>query len=102
MDAEWCPGQVNDPDSVSRKVACGAAEVVPFVRVTSFGPHPAGAQERGVAVRDRGRSGKSIYDNDLTVSMALVMDRGRGGLRRLYPGAVRLRGTPAHGRFGAA
>ena len=73
-----------DLTPVSRKVACGAAEVVPFVRVTNLARTLQALKERGVWLfGTAGEAEKSIYDNDLTVSMALVMGAEGGGLRRL-------------------
>jgi len=73
-----------DLNPVSRKVACGAAEVVPFVRVTNLARTLQALKERGVWLfGTAGEAEKSIYDNDLTVSMALVMGAEGDGLRRL-------------------
>ena len=67
-----------------RKVACGAAEVVPFVRVTNLSRTLEALKERGVWLFGAaGEAEKSIYDNDLTGSMALVMGAEGAGLRRL-------------------
>ena len=73
-----------DLNPVSRKVACGAAEVVPFVRVTNLTRTLQALKERGVWLfGTAGEAEKSIYDNDLTLSMALVMGAEGSGLRRL-------------------
>jgi 23S rRNA (guanosine2251-2'-O)-methyltransferase len=73
-----------DLNPVSRKVACGAAEVVPFVRVTNLTRTLQALKERGVWLFGAaGEAEKSIYDNDLTESMALVMGAEGSGLRRL-------------------
>jgi 23S rRNA (guanosine2251-2'-O)-methyltransferase len=67
-----------------RKVACGAAEVVPFVRVTNISRTLQALQERGVWLYGTaGESEKSIYDSDLSGSIALVMGAEGSGLRRL-------------------
>jgi 23S rRNA (guanosine2251-2'-O)-methyltransferase len=67
-----------------RKVACGAAEVVPFVRVTNLSRTLKALQERGVWLYGTaGESEKSIYDSDLRISMALVMGAEGIGMRRL-------------------
>ena len=67
-----------------RKVACGAAEVVPFVRVTNISRTLQALQERGVWLYGAaGESEKSIYDSDLSGSIALVMGAEGSGLRRL-------------------
>jgi 23S rRNA (guanosine2251-2'-O)-methyltransferase len=73
-----------DLNATSRKVACGAAEVVPFVRVTNIARTLQALKERGVWLfGTAGESEKSIYESDLTASMALVMGAEGGGLRRL-------------------
>lgn len=73
-----------DLTPVSRKVACGAAEVVPFVRVTNLARTLQALKERGVWLFGAaGEAEKSLYDNDLTLSMALVMGAEGAGLRRL-------------------
>jgi 23S rRNA (guanosine2251-2'-O)-methyltransferase len=67
-----------------RKVACGAAEVVPFVRVTNLSRTLKALQERGVWLYGTaGEAEKSIYDSDLRTSMALVMGAEGIGMRRL-------------------
>jgi len=67
-----------------RKVACGAAEVVPFVRVTNLSRTLAALKERGIWIYGAaGEAEKTIYDNDLRGSMALVMGAEGPGLRRL-------------------
>jgi 23S rRNA (guanosine2251-2'-O)-methyltransferase len=73
-----------DLSPVSRKVACGSAEVVPFVRVTNLARTLQALKERGVWLFGAaGEAENSIYNNDLTVSMALVMGAEGAGMRRL-------------------
>ncbi|KAA1188869.1 23S rRNA (guanosine(2251)-2'-O)-methyltransferase RlmB [Pseudohalioglobus sediminis] len=73
-----------DLTPTARKVACGAAEVVPFVRVTNIARTLKALQERNVWVYGTaGEAGKTIYDSDLRGSAALVMGAEGGGLRRL-------------------
>jgi len=73
-----------DLTPVVHKVACGAAEVVPFVRVTNLSRTLQALQARGVWLFGTdGSAEKSIYDNDLTVSLALVMGAEGKGMRRL-------------------
>jgi len=73
-----------DLSPVSRKVACGAAEVVPFVRVTNLARTLQALKERGVWLFGAaGEAENSLYDNDLSVPMALVMGAEGSGLRRL-------------------
>ncbi|TDG12793.1 23S rRNA (guanosine(2251)-2'-O)-methyltransferase RlmB [Seongchinamella unica] len=73
-----------DLTPAARKVACGAAEVVPFARVTNIARTLDALKARNVWVFGAaGEAEKSIYDNDLTGSMALVMGAEGQGLRRL-------------------
>jgi 23S rRNA (guanosine2251-2'-O)-methyltransferase len=73
-----------DLSPTSRKVACGAAEVVPFVRVTNLSRTLQALQERGVWLYGTaGESENSLYNSDLSISMALVMGAEGSGLRRL-------------------
>ncbi|HEY7776210.1 MAG TPA: 23S rRNA (guanosine(2251)-2'-O)-methyltransferase RlmB, partial [Kineobactrum sp.] len=73
-----------DLSPVVRKVACGAAEVVPFVRVTNIARTLAALKERGVWLYGAaGEAEQSLYDTDLTGSVALVMGAEGAGLRRL-------------------
>ena len=73
-----------DLTPTSRKVACGAAEVVPFVKVTNIARTMDGLKERGVWLYGTaGEAENSIYDSDLSGSVALVMGAEGGGLRRL-------------------
>ena len=67
-----------------RKVACGAAEVVPFVRVTNIARTLEGLKARGVWIYGTaGEADRTLYDSDLTGSLALVMGAEGAGLRRL-------------------
>jgi 23S rRNA (guanosine2251-2'-O)-methyltransferase len=73
-----------DISPVVRKVACGAAEVMPFVRVTNISRTLQALQERGVWLYGTdGEAEKSIYDSDLTTSLGLVMGAEGKGMRRL-------------------
>jgi 23S rRNA (guanosine2251-2'-O)-methyltransferase len=73
-----------DLTPVVRKVACGAAEVVPFVRVTNLARTLESLKERGIWLYGAaGEADKSIYNNDLKGPMALVMGAEGAGLRRL-------------------
>ncbi|MFK8049217.1 MAG: 23S rRNA (guanosine(2251)-2'-O)-methyltransferase RlmB [Halioglobus sp.] len=73
-----------DLNPTTRKVACGAAEVVPFVRVTNIARTMKALQERGVwFYGTAGESEKTIYNSDLSGSVALVMGAEGDGLRRL-------------------
>ena len=67
-----------------RKVACGAAEVVPFVRVTNLARVLAALKERGIWVYGTaGDAETTLYDSDLSGPVALVMGAEGPGLRRL-------------------
>jgi 23S rRNA (guanosine2251-2'-O)-methyltransferase len=73
-----------DLTPVVHKVACGAAEVVPFVRVTNISRTLQALQARGVWLFGTdGDAEKSLYNSDLTVSLALVMGAEGKGMRRL-------------------
>ncbi|WP_239017262.1 23S rRNA (guanosine(2251)-2'-O)-methyltransferase RlmB [Seongchinamella sediminis] len=73
-----------DLTPIARKVACGAAEVVPFARVTNIARTLEALKARNVWLfGTAGEAEKTIYDSDLTGAMALVMGAEGGGLRRL-------------------
>ena len=73
-----------DLTPTARKVATGAADVVPIVRVTNLTRTLEALKERGVWLYGTaGEAENSIYDSDLTGSMALVMGAEGAGLRRL-------------------
>jgi 23S rRNA (guanosine2251-2'-O)-methyltransferase len=67
-----------------RKVACGAAESVPFARVTNLSRVLQALKARGVWVfGTAGEADHYLYDSDLTGPVALVMGSEGSGLRRL-------------------
>ncbi len=67
-----------------RKVACGAAETVPFIQVTNLARTLRYLQEQGVwLVGAAGEAETSLYDVDLTGPKALVLGAEEKGLRRL-------------------
>ncbi|MEH6518677.1 MAG: 23S rRNA (guanosine(2251)-2'-O)-methyltransferase RlmB [Halioglobus sp.] len=73
-----------DLTPIVRKVACGAAEVVPFVRVTNLSRTMDALKERGIWLFGAaGEAENSIYNSDLTGSSAIVMGAEGAGLRRL-------------------
>ena len=73
-----------DLSPVSRKVACGAAEHVPFVKVTNIARTMEALKERGVWLFGTAEEAeKTIYNSDLTGSVALIMGAEGAGLRRL-------------------
>ncbi|GGK81379.1 23S rRNA (guanosine(2251)-2'-O)-methyltransferase RlmB [Amphritea balenae] len=66
------------------KVACGAAEVVPYVLVTNLARTMKDLQQKGIWIT--GTAGESevlVYDADLKGPMALVMGAEGKGMRRL-------------------
>lgn len=67
-----------------RKVACGAAEVIPLVAVTNLARTLEKLQQRGLwIVGTAGEADKEIYDQDLTGPIVLVMGAEGKGMRRL-------------------
>lgn len=73
-----------DLNPTVRKVACGAAETVPFARVTNLARTLQALQARGVWIFGAaGEAKNTIYNNDLSGSVALVMGSEGSGLRRL-------------------
>lgn len=70
--------------ATARKVACGAAEVVPLIQVTNLSRTLKEMQQQGVwVVGTAGEATQSIYDVKLTGPMALVMGAEGKGMRRL-------------------
>lgn len=69
---------------VVSKVACGAAESVPLVRVTNLVRSMEFLKEQGVWIYGAaGEAGSSLYQTDCTGTMAIVMGAEGEGLRRL-------------------
>ena len=69
---------------VVRKVACGAAEVIPFVAVTNLARTLRDLKEWGVwIVGTAGEADTLIYEQDLSGPIALAMGAEGSGLRRL-------------------
>ncbi|MCC5451352.1 MAG: 23S rRNA (guanosine(2251)-2'-O)-methyltransferase RlmB [Alishewanella sp.] len=70
--------------SVVRKVACGAAESVPFITVTNLARTLRQLQEAGVwVVGTAGETETLVYQADLQGPLALVLGAEGEGLRRL-------------------
>ncbi len=70
--------------STVSKVACGAAESVPFVQVTNLARCLKNLQEQGVWVTGTaGETQQLVYQANLTGPMALVMGAEGDGMRRL-------------------
>jgi 23S rRNA (guanosine2251-2'-O)-methyltransferase len=69
---------------VVRKVACGAADVIPLVQVTNLARTLRDLQQAGVwIVGTAGEAENNIYDCKLIGPMALVMGAEGKGMRRL-------------------
>lgn len=69
---------------VVRKVACGAAETVPFVQVTNLARCLRDLQQAGVwLVGAAGEAEQTLFELDLRGPVALVMGAEGSGLRRL-------------------
>jgi 23S rRNA (guanosine2251-2'-O)-methyltransferase len=67
-----------------RKVASGAADLVPFVPVTNLARTLRGLREQGVwIVGAAGEADNSLYDVDFTPPTAIVLGAEEKGLRRL-------------------
>ncbi|WP_276146171.1 TrmH family RNA methyltransferase, partial [Pseudomonas aeruginosa] len=67
-----------------RKVACGAAEVIPLVAVTNLARTLEKLQQRGLwVVGTAGEADKTLYQLDLTGPTVLVMGAEGKGMRRL-------------------
>ncbi|KHL70735.1 MULTISPECIES: 23S rRNA (guanosine(2251)-2'-O)-methyltransferase RlmB [Pseudomonas] len=67
-----------------RKVACGAAEVIPLVAVTNLSRTLEKLQKKGLwIVGTAGEADKELYDLDLTGPTVLVMGAEGKGMRRL-------------------
>jgi 23S rRNA (guanosine2251-2'-O)-methyltransferase len=66
------------------KVACGAAEAVPYIQVTNLARTMKDLQERGIwIVGTAGEAEQNVYQQSLTGSLALVMGAEGQGMRRL-------------------
>ena len=73
-----------DLNATVRKVACGAAETLPFVRDTNLARTLEGLKARGVWLYGTaGEAENTLYNSDLTNSLAIVMGAEGAGLRRL-------------------
>lgn len=67
-----------------RKVACGAAETMPFYQVTNLSRTIKSLQERGIWIYGlAGEATQSLYEVDFTGHIALVMGAEGKGLRHL-------------------
>ncbi len=71
-------------NAIARKVACGAAEVLPYISVTNISRTLAQLQERGLwIIGAAGEAEQSVYQADLKGPMVLVMGAEEKGMRRL-------------------
>lgn len=67
-----------------RKVACGAAEIIPLIVVTNLVRFLQSLQKKGIWIMGAaGEADKSIYDTDLKGALALVLGDEGTGLRHL-------------------
>ena len=71
-------------NAVARKVASGAADVIPLVRVTNLARTLRSLKELGIwIVGTTGEADTLLYDQDLSIPTALVMGAEGPGMRRL-------------------
>ncbi|QQD25102.1 23S rRNA (guanosine(2251)-2'-O)-methyltransferase RlmB [Venatoribacter cucullus] len=71
-------------NATAAKVACGAAEAVPYIQVTNLARTMKDLQQRGIwIVGTAGEAEHSIYQQDMKGPMALVMGAEGSGMRRL-------------------
>lgn len=67
-----------------RKVACGAADAIPFITVTNLARCMKNLQQQGVWIYGAaGEAEKDIYSTDLSGAIAIVMGAEGDGMRRL-------------------
>ncbi len=67
-----------------RKVACGAAQTVPFIRVTNLARTLRQLRSAGIwLIGTAGESNQELYQTELTGPLAIVMGAEGRGLRRL-------------------
>lgn len=70
--------------SVARKVACGAAEVLPFVPVTNLARTLKRLQEEGIWLFGAaGEAGLTVFESNLVGPIGILMGAEGDGLRRL-------------------
>ncbi|MDH2432214.1 23S rRNA methyltransferase [Pokkaliibacter plantistimulans] len=71
-------------NSTAVKVACGAAEAVPYVQVTNLARTLRSMQERGIwMIGTAGEAEQTVYEANLKGPMALIMGAEGSGMRRL-------------------
>ncbi|MED5540104.1 MAG: 23S rRNA (guanosine(2251)-2'-O)-methyltransferase RlmB [Pseudomonadota bacterium] len=73
-----------DLNPTARKVASGAAEAIPLVRVTNLARTLKALKEAGLwVVGTTGEADTVLYDQDLTIPVVIVMGAEGPGMRRL-------------------
>ena len=73
-----------DVNDVARKVASGAAETVPWVRVTNLARTIESLKQAGVwVIGTDGDAEESVYEQDLSGPCAMVLGSEGAGMRRL-------------------
>ena len=71
-------------NATASKVACGAAEAIPYIQVTNLARTMKELQERGIwIIGTAGEAPNSVYQQDLKGPLALVMGAEGSGMRRL-------------------
>lgn len=71
-------------NATARKIACGAADIVPYVAVTNLARTLKTLQERGVwLIGTAGEASTSAYEQNLTGPLGIVMGAEGKGMRRL-------------------
>ena len=85
VDAVIVPKDKSAPlNMTARKVACGAADTIPFVAVTNLSRTLQELKARGIWISGAaGEATSSVYDMDFRVPTAIVMGSEGKGLRRL-------------------
>jgi 23S rRNA (guanosine2251-2'-O)-methyltransferase len=69
---------------VARKVACGAADTVPFVRVTNLSRTLGQLKEAGVwLIGTSDKAPRTLFEQDFSGPLAIVMGAEGAGMRRL-------------------
>ena len=69
---------------VARKVACGAADSVPFVRVTNLARTLGQLKEAGVwLIGTSDKASRTLFEQDFSGPLAIVMGAEGAGMRRL-------------------
>lgn len=71
-------------NAVASKIACGAAEAIPYIQVTNLSRTLKDLQQRGIWITGTaGEAKQSVYQADLKGPTALVMGAEGKGMRRL-------------------